>query len=549
MNDAELAILIRIQTEIASGKDPREILQGIKEEAKKVEEEGAKAGHAGGEGFEFMGLKGHEAHAALRLISGQLGEVGHLLHFIFSPELAGLVGFIIAMKMVNEEIATEAEQLEKVAEWQKKVKEIAEQAHDASVRASVSETAAYQLKLQHQFDGEDRLKKAIEERLKLYDSEQDHIKSLIDIEGGRFNAYIAYLVRIGKLTEEQGKQAEEQEKKRVEDAKHVTDTNKAKADIAAKESEANEQLGKKIDIGSQLNLARDDAKKSDEIARKNQGQISLAKEKLAELKKTQQEAQSAADKANIGYSKFENTSVLDVFKSGGLGDLLGGYASVIGSTFTGKTPDKLGADATTAKSQVEHQAGNIANLEDSQTKLEIAHNKAAKFVESLESQTTELTKSLHDLTDAISNARAELVQKGVEYSQKTLKEDVASTAAQYYRVSNPDEESKRLFELGRPPVPTNDKVQEMNNKRQRQEDVDKGLKDVLTEANNIRMAHLLGEDNESTIAATLQHIAAIIASNVAITENQQKMLLYQQDDLKKIDDKLLRMTSGNQPVQ
>jgi hypothetical protein len=523
MNDAELAILIRIQTEIASGKNPQEILQGIKEEAKKVGEVSHEAGHKGGEGFEFMGLKGHEAHAALRLLGGQLGEFGHLLHFIFSPELAGLVGFIIAMKMLNEQFAAMGELLEKNYEWQRKLKEIATQASDEAERGSKSETAAYELKLQHQFDGEDKLKKAIQERLKLYDSEQDHIKSLIDLDAGRFDAYIAYLVKTGKLTEEQGEQAKTAEKRRTEDSKERTEVNKAQADIKAKESTAEEETNKKLGLAAELPTAKAAAEAADKKAKKNQKEIEEEKKKYDELDKAATEAENKARTYALA-----GKTVLS--PNSDWREKAGASAFLLQEAAQGNTPENMRQNASGLRAAADQQQGHVSKMLDNQEKLESASKAAAKNVESIESQTLELNKALKDLTDAIANAKAELAQKQSDYKGTRSEEDRGDAAAAYYRNPRPDAESRRLFGLGRSGTSYND--------------VQQGLKDVLTEAQNVQTSHRLGEDNEATVAATLQHIQAILASHVNLTEGMQKQLIQQETDLNALDQKLQRQAAG-----
>lgn len=67
--------------------------------------------------LEIFGLKGHEAHLAIRLLSGTIGEFGHVLHFAsLGPALAGIAALVIGIKAAKEAIEEYNKKLDEQAQ-------------------------------------------------------------------------------------------------------------------------------------------------------------------------------------------------------------------------------------------------------------------------------------------------------------------------------------------------------------------------------------------------------------------------------------------------
>jgi hypothetical protein len=116
MGDNKLTIIIETQAQLDALKQVRDHLAELKagtaegtaqfqmlnattESLDKVIKRGVGASiPEAGHGLELFGMKGREAHMALRLLGSSLGEVGHLIHFAFMPELAVIAAFAIGIR-------------------------------------------------------------------------------------------------------------------------------------------------------------------------------------------------------------------------------------------------------------------------------------------------------------------------------------------------------------------------------------------------------------------------------------------------------------------
>ncbi len=222
MADNELSIIVRTEAELAALQAYRKELEGLKgsvdassfagkslqnslDSVDKVIKQGVGASiPESAKGFELMGLKGHEAHMAMRLLTSQLGEFGHIAHFaMFSGWLAGLAAVAIAAKEVKQyfDEARQAVNDFNVANDKVRTDGIAAAAQCArDYRTALGEAADAVARMKTEYEQSNT---AMGNATKLYNQQLDSVLAIAEAKRKTMDAEIEYDLKRGKISKEQ----------------------------------------------------------------------------------------------------------------------------------------------------------------------------------------------------------------------------------------------------------------------------------------------------------------------------------------------------------
>lgn len=411
MTDSQLQITIKTVADTAAAEAVKAALRDLKAESKGVGEAGEAAGKGIGSGMEHAAHESRELHMAIRLASGSLGEFGHLLHFIFSPEALGIAGLIISMKLLNEQFAEMYKQSQKWIEFQKEVREENEKAAQSAHRMAQEQVAAFNLVMQHRRDNFDEIKSLIEQENKLYTEQQEHIKTLAGIEEEHYDKFIDKKVKAGKLTPEQGEQAKADEKTRIADLKEKSEEEKAQRDIDDKAKEA----AKKTDLLAKTSGSDKDAA----IAAKLRADAaSIAADSAVERERGLLEDAKTKGAPDIEkWGKIEKAYKDSTDPSKSILERGEAKAALFASGFNGEKAAETKNLSDLAKQQIEIEKRAVADALDAQSKAKIAKDDANTNLKALNDEIAKIKNTLDDLGLAIKNATADLAQKKSEYRE------------------------------------------------------------------------------------------------------------------------------------
>lgn len=479
--------------------------------------------HEASSHLEVFGLRGRQAHMAIRLLSSQLGEFGHIAHYAaFAPALAGVVSLIVAMKMLQEQFDLQVKQMQEVTEWNRRMRESAIQASEEATRSMKSEVAAYDLRLKHMFDSEDQFAKAMQNRLKMYEQEQDHIKALQGLDASRFDAYIDYMARIGRITPEQADAQKTARKEREADAKENADERKAQASIDEKKKELEHDEDLMVESKDRLPSARAAAKAADAAAKKNKSDTQQKQDQYDKLDKAAKEAEDRVaiiatarrtytDKNATGgdwwAADIAMTKLINADYAAGMMSLAD-YATSTPTNFVfGEGAENDQREASGLRAAAEQQKGSVEKMTDQQATLDDAKKAADAQVKMYEDETVELKKKLKELEQAISDATLALSAKKAQYAEKRADQHRADAATEFYKTGPHDQESADFSSLnGYSSAAT------------------AALSKVFNEAASRVKEARWHKTNYQMLAATLEHIHALLASNATLDENQTSQL-------------------------
>ena len=205
--DADLAAitayrdaLMKMQAGVKEGSSEHAELNDKILECNQAILNGSKAVEEGGEHIAKFNIHSREMHMALRMAGSQMGEMGHLLHFIFNPEMLMLAGGV----MIFRELAKAA------SEFTAAVKEsVAASIQFGEIAASSArvaqaefnkQNAAWELTLQHIHDGVDLATEAMNAQIAIQKTALQGVNDLRTAQEELNKAIIAERVARGEIT-------------------------------------------------------------------------------------------------------------------------------------------------------------------------------------------------------------------------------------------------------------------------------------------------------------------------------------------------------------
>ncbi len=494
--------------------------------AKAHEKAGKAAEDAGKKMGEAFEIHGHTARHAIHLIGDAAGEIAPQLANISqlgamaaSPEFMVPAAALIAWKMLSEMMDKMVEQQQDIIEWNHRLKESAIEASEETIRGIKAEMAAFDVRLAHQFDGENQLAKALAQRLTSYDAEQAHENTLASTESARFEAYIAYLVKIGKLTPEQGEHATNASKQFDDDRKEKQEEKKAQLAIDAKKAEQAQARGQMEDDPSKLAAAEAAKKTAMTAAATNKKNIDQEKDRYAKLDADAKEVEERVTKVNLIKATLADPNASEFEKAAALSARL---QNAVLNAARGGDEQTDETDAKRMRHAAEQQKGHVEKMEDHQGDLDDEVKKADANVKKWQDEIANATKSFKELTDAISEMTLALAQKKSDYKDTRAESQRTTQAKGFYSHHGPiDEETARFFNLP-----------------EQGGAVYAALDKVKKEVGSQVQANRYHQADPGAIAAATQHIVAIFASHAELTVEQNKKLLELERQLQTVQQQL-----------
>jgi chromosome segregation ATPase len=507
------------QIRITSSADPAAI-KAAQVQLKYLEDQTKEAGKAGkemGEGFEIHGhTAAHGIHMigeAAAGINPDLRGIADLARMARAPEFLIPAGAIAAWELLSKTFERIVQLQEAMVEWNRRLKESAIEAANETINAMAAERAAFDLRLKHQLDGENALQKAIANRLALFNTEIDHELKLMEINGQRFEAYIKYLVLIGKLTPQQGEGAINAHKQAMEDAKEREEERKMHAALAAKEDERSGAQTKLDHDPDKLEKAEKAKADAAQAARTHSKGIEQEKEKAKEM-------EEAAKTAEARWNTLKEAAKVIGDKNASWQEKAAATVATSKIMTEGYTPQQAKQEAKGYRGAADQQQGHVERMEHDQVALDNKVKEADEEVKKWQDEIAEAKKSVHELSEAIEQASEELRHKQSDYAETRAANQRATEANKYYERGPQDQESSDLF--NRTGMPGQD---EFGRRETGADTTRDALKKVTTEAGDQIKANKFGQADDAAVTGAINHIVAIFASHAELTDQQQSRLI------------------------
>lgn len=485
-----------------------------------------------GEAAHEAGLSHKEVHEGIELVSesaaGALGPIGELVRFMSNPEMLAAQGIVIGMTLLNEQFEQTIKLQAKMEDGLRAIKEATREAATSAAEHAAQEKGAFEQRIKHLDDERNLFNEAMQERLKLYGTEQDHIKGMIDIEAQRFDAYIAYLVKIGAMTPEEGKRQTEAHAQGAKDAKEAADERKAQADIDAKKAELDKAVVTGMDASADLLAARPRSQQAHEAADKFKNETELQKSTLDEMEAAAKEAEQRVLEINRVNSILSNVNSSPEEVLGAVG-----AAAKIGVSQAARHSSDAGdmADARSLRAAADTARTNYLSRTKTQGILDRNAADADNDVKKFEDLIADANKALESLPTAIDNAVEELNRRKADYSTQRAEEGRDREAADFYARGPQDKEADDLFRQGTPRAPS----------------VGDPFALLTGEVNKqLDAASMHYGYDESKAEAAIQHIQALFASHMAMTGAQTDKMLKLEQALEAVIQQY-KASRGNNP--
>ena len=249
--DADLAAitayrdaLMKMQAGVKEGSSEHAELNDKILECNQAILNGSKAVEEGGEHIAKFNIHSREMHMALRMAGSQMGEMGHLLHFIFNPEMLMLAGGV----MIFRELAKAANEYTEAIKANVKVSIEFSEIAAASSRAAQAEfnkqNAAWELTLQHLHDGIDSMSDSMNAQIAIQKTALQGTNELAAAQETLNAAIIAGKVARGEITPEQAKATTAKDKLESERDKVNREFEEQADEIKKKRNLALEEISK-----------------------------------------------------------------------------------------------------------------------------------------------------------------------------------------------------------------------------------------------------------------------------------------------------------------